>query len=143
MHSQARIESSRANGARSHGPKTPEGRACCRAARLKHGFASSQIVLENESEDEFRALRDTYLAEFQPQNSIERGLIDELVTARWHLERLWSLQTSLLNEETARQPSGDVETASLSPSASFATSPGRSTSSTATRLASFTPPTAP
>ena len=75
MSTQRRIDSSRANGARSHGPKTPEGLARCRAAPITHGHSARQVVLENESLDEFRALREMYLVHFRPESPFDLDLL--------------------------------------------------------------------
>ena len=88
MSTQKRIDSSNANGAKSRGPVTPEGRARSRAARLTHGLTSGQIVLEYESEKAFNALREEYLAEYQPQTRSRFDLVDHLVAARWRLNRV-------------------------------------------------------
>lgn len=106
MSSQRRIDSSRANGARSRGPKTPEGLARSRAASLTHGLSSPQIVLPHESEDEFRALREGYLAEFPPQSPRDLDLVNLLAAARWRLDRLGSIEVDLFNAEIARQQPG-------------------------------------
>ena len=62
MSTRKRSDSSRANGAKSRGPATPEGRARSRAAALTHGLASDQLLIEGESEEKFNALREEYLA---------------------------------------------------------------------------------
>jgi len=114
MSSQRRINSSRANGARSRGPKTPEGLARCQAAPLTHGFCARQPVLPTESDDDYRALRDMYLAEFQPNSAPERGLVNLLADSRWRLERLSSVEADLYHAALARQDpntDGDIQLA--------------------------------
>jgi hypothetical protein len=103
MSSQRRIDASRANGALSHGPVTPEGLARCENAPVIHGLTAHTIVLESESEDEFRALRDAYLAEFQPQSTRDLFLVDQLVAARWRLARAVYIETALLDLQKTRQ----------------------------------------
>ena len=103
MSTQKRIDSSNANGAKSRGPVTPEGRARSRAARLTHGLTSGQIVLEYESEKAFNALREEYLAEYQPQTRSRFDLVDHLAATRWRLNRIIALQTALMDNEMIRQ----------------------------------------
>lgn len=43
--SEARIAAARANGARSQGPVTPEGKDVSRRNALKHGMAGDGVVL--------------------------------------------------------------------------------------------------
>jgi len=103
MSSQRRIDSSRANGAKSRGPVTPEGRARSHAAGLTHGLTARRLVLGNESEEEFNALREDYLAEYQPQTRSQCDLVDQLVAIRWRLNRVLALQTALIDHEMHRQ----------------------------------------
>ena len=67
--SNARAEASRQNGAKSRGPKTPEGRARSAQNALKHGMrAQKHLVLPDEDGAEFRAL--------------EAALVEELAAGR-------------------------------------------------------------
>jgi len=104
--SKRRIDSSRANGARSRGPKTPEGLARCQSAPLTHGLTASQVVLPGESEEEYRALRDAYLAHFRPRSVRQVDLVTLLAATRWRLDRLGSVEADLLNAAVARQVPG-------------------------------------
>ena len=103
MSSQRRIDSSRANGAKSRGPVSPEGRARSRAAGLTHGLRSGQLLLEGESEEQFNALREKHLAEYQPQTRFRSDLVDQLVAAHWRHNRVLGLQTALMDRQIARQ----------------------------------------
>ena len=103
MSSQRRKDASRANGALSHGPVTPEGLARCQSAPLTHGLTAHAIVLESESEDDFRALYDAYLAEFQPPSARDLFLVEQLVSARWRLDRAVYTETALLDLKMAQQ----------------------------------------
>jgi hypothetical protein len=110
MSSQRKIYSARANGALSNGPITPDGRDRSQAGPTTHGLASRRVVLENESEDEFRALRESYLLELRPATPIELRLVDQYVAACWRLDRLGNIETALLDLEMARQqPQVDKE----------------------------------
>jgi hypothetical protein len=106
MSSILKIQSARANGARSRGPVTPEGRARSSQNALKHGLTSRIIVLSNESEADFDALREAYLAHFNPQTELEVGLVEQLVAACWRTQRTWALETALLDLEMEEQREG-------------------------------------
>ena len=102
MSSQKRIDSARANRAKSRGPTTPEGRARSRGARLTHGLTSDLIVLESESRKNFDAMEE-YFAEYQPQTRSRFDLVDQLVITRWRLNRVLILQTVLMENQMIRQ----------------------------------------
>jgi len=103
MSSQRRIEASRANGAKSHGPTTAAGRSRCAMAAITHGLTAKRVVLAKESKEDFQALREMYFAHFQPRGNYESDLVEQLVAARWRLDRAWALETALLDVETARR----------------------------------------
>ncbi len=87
MSSQQRIDTSRANGAKS------------RAARLTHGLTSDELLIGDESEKEFNAFREEYLADYQPQTRTQVDLVDQLVATRWRLSRVISLQNRKCHQE--------------------------------------------
>ena len=51
--SQLKSETARANGAKSRGPVTPEGRAASSRNSLRHGFTAESVVLPTESQEDF------------------------------------------------------------------------------------------
>jgi hypothetical protein len=103
MSTQQRVDSSRANGAKSRGPVTPEGRARSRAARLTHGLTSADLLINGESQEEFNAFREEYLADYQPQTRPQFDLVDQLVATRWRLNRVIALQNALMDIQMIRQ----------------------------------------
>jgi len=96
----------RANGAKSHGPATAEGRARSSQNALRHGLAvrdaalpTVSVVLDDESPADFQRLLDSYLDEFAPTSPLEVELIETMVSARWRLRRLANIETTLLANE--------------------------------------------
>ena len=70
--SNARAEASRKNGARSRGPKTPEGKARSARNALKHGLrAQKYVVLPDEDATEFAALEAALIDELAPQGILQ------------------------------------------------------------------------
>jgi hypothetical protein len=99
----AQIEASRANGAKSKGPTTIEGRTRSSRNAIKHGLAAHKIVvLDGESEEEWYDFRDGYLMKFQPRDPVEEHLILEMAVNRWRLQRAWALQTATIDGESAK-----------------------------------------
>ena len=98
-----RSETARLNGAKSKGPKTPEGRRSSSLNALKHGLCSSSAVLSNESQARFNAHRDGYIARFSPAGTVELDLIDQVVAASWRLRRALAMETAAYEREMLRQ----------------------------------------
>ena len=101
-------EASRANGAKSQGPVTPEGKARVAENALKHGLLSKAVVLRWESHELFESFQQAFLDQYQPASDAEFMLVEEIAAAKWRLRRIWSIETRLLAFETdSMQP--DVE----------------------------------
>src|SRR6266481_6398242 len=95
-------QTSRANGAKSRGPVTPEGRAKSARNSVRHGLRAKSIVLPTESEEEFQSLLDSYNDQFDPQTGVERELVEAMAVARWRLRRVCTIETHLLTTELVR-----------------------------------------
>ena len=104
MSSLRKIESARRNGAKSRGPKTPEGkeRSCMNA--LQHGFAANKIVLTSEERPQFEALREQYhVGKFKPADEAESNLVDQMVVAMWRQYRIWASEARLFDLKIQQQ----------------------------------------
>ncbi len=97
--SQRKSESARANGAKSGGPKTPEGKDRSSQNALRHGLTARRFVLRSEDRDDFDHLRDAYLERFQPADQVELRLVETLVLADVRGRRLVTIETALLSNE--------------------------------------------
>jgi hypothetical protein len=92
----ARAEASRRNGAKSKGPKTPEGKERSAQNALKHGLrAQKHVVLPSESAAEFAALEAALLEELAPDGALQSVLAQRVVAAVWRLERAERLEADL------------------------------------------------
>jgi hypothetical protein len=100
---QAQIDAARRNGAKSHGPKTPEGKAISSRNALRHGMTAKAVLLTNENPEAYQKLADAYYEKFQPADDVERDLVDEMVVAKWRQRRDWSNETALFDLEMDRQ----------------------------------------
>src|SRR6266567_8948829 len=108
MTTERQSAASRANGAKSRGPKTPETRANSSRNSLRHGLASRHtMVLECENLDDFQKMIEVHAAAYQPANPAEQYLVDEMVAADWRLQRIRSIEASLLDAKTRRQPEAE------------------------------------
>ncbi|MCU1305053.1 MAG: hypothetical protein JWQ87_5337 [Candidatus Sulfotelmatobacter sp.] len=102
MRTDKQIAASRANGAKSRGPITEEGRRAARN-RLTHGLFTRSIVLEAESRGHFNELVSGIHAELQPQTAIEHLLVQTMIAAQWRKTRLWSLEKAIVDSASRGQ----------------------------------------
>jgi hypothetical protein len=94
--SPARAAASRRNGAKSRGPKTPEGKARSAQNALKHGMRAQQcIVLPGERAAAFEAFEAALLAELAPEGALQAVLAQRVVAASWRLARAERLEAEL------------------------------------------------
>jgi hypothetical protein len=103
MPSPAQIAAARANGAKSRGPNSEEGRRKVAFNAVRHGLTAKTIVLANESREQFQELLDICVAQLQPEGELEFGFVEEFAAARWRLRRFWGVETALLDLEMDRQ----------------------------------------
>ncbi len=141
MSSQRRINSSRANGAKSRGPKTPEGKHNSSLNNLRHGLLAGTVVLEPENTEVFSRLLAVFEHELNPQTEVERELVETMAVARWRILRLWAMERSTLKTEMERDSVPSPATPPRAPPRPSArspiTPPASSISTTATKPASI------
>jgi hypothetical protein len=100
--SNARAEASRRNGARSRGPRTPEGKARAAQNSLKHGMrAQKYLVLPEEDAKEFAGLEAAVTLELAPVGALQTVLARRVAVAAWRLARADRLETELFEENRA------------------------------------------
>jgi hypothetical protein len=105
--SNARAEASRRNGAKSRGPKTPEGKARAAQNALKHGLrAQKHVVLPDEDAAGFRALEAAMVAELAPVGALQGVLARRIAIAAWRLARADRIEVELF--EQRRWDNGSV-----------------------------------
>jgi hypothetical protein len=103
MPSELKSETARINGAKSHGPKTPEGKEASSRNAIKHGMTTrSTILLQCESPDEFEAFLAEHIEIHQPVTAPEKELVDQMAIARWRIRRFVAAETVLLDCEMIR-----------------------------------------
>ena len=88
-----RQEKPRSNGngrkprARSGGPHTRTGKETSSQNATKHGCCSNRLILANESEEDWNALRLAWMEDYEPQTHVGRTLVYEAAQAQWMLLR--------------------------------------------------------
>ena len=94
-----RAASARINGAKSQGPKTPEGLLKARTATLTHGlYATEETLKQSVSQEGFLKLRESFYQYWQPEDDYIATRVDELTFAHWELARLMLVRRAELAE---------------------------------------------
>jgi hypothetical protein len=107
--SPARAEASQKNGARSRGPKTPQGKARASRNALKHGLcARHHVVIEGESPEAFVAFEAALIADLAPAGALQTLLAGRIARAAWRLERAERIEAELF-ERQMDGPFGDAD----------------------------------
>ena len=96
MATKKQIEANRRNARRSTGPRTAEGKAAVSRNALSHGLSARAVVLPTENETDFQELCGGLEAEWHPQTTTERFLLEQMAVVQWKLARIETLETALL-----------------------------------------------
>src|SRR5260370_3707963 len=99
MSTQRKIDSARANGAKSHGPVTEQGRKKSSMNALNHGLTARTVLFSNDNHAEYDTLLESYLQSLQPIDPVETDLIVEMVNAKWQQRRVQKFETELFDRE--------------------------------------------
>lgn len=101
--SEAQRAASRANGRRSKGPRSAEGKANASRNALRHGMRATSVQLvASTTNDPARVLADAVHERLAPSDVIEVALVDGIAMALWRLRRAQQLEDELL--ATRREP---------------------------------------
>ena len=92
---EAQRAAARANGAKSNGPITPEGKSKSALNAIRHGMLAGSLVLSTESREKFDAVLHGYLNDYQPEGQTENDLVEAIVAAKWLQQRCWSIANSI------------------------------------------------
>jgi hypothetical protein len=103
MSTQRKINSARANGAKSHGPITEEGRKISSMNAIKHGLNARTPVLSNETDDEHAALLHSYVQDLQPVGATEMEAVVDMVNAKWRQRRLLNIEVEMFELQFSKQ----------------------------------------
>jgi len=103
---EAQRAATRANGAKSRGPVTPEGKARSSRNACRHGLSNPHLAAELtclyvENRAEFVVIHEALADEFEPATASEALLVEEMAVCRWCLLRAWSMERALVDEERA------------------------------------------
>ncbi len=101
MRTLAQIEASRRNGAKSHGPVTPDGKSASSQNAVKHGLRARQLQLTPDEEDAYLEVYDSYMLHYQPEGPLEAHLVSKCAAADYLLTRAQTIQHTLVGLQAA------------------------------------------
>ena len=105
MRTPKQTQASRANGAKSKGPVTPQGKLNSSRNSTRHGMFADTIVLEAEDKSQFLQLLEELFEEHQPRTRTESMLVETLAAARWRQDRIWGMQKIAFDYDVASSAS--------------------------------------
>ena len=95
--SEARRAASLANGAKSRGPVTPEGKAASARNALKHGFDAVRFAAADDVDAQaFSALLGALEKRFVPEGEVEERLVRQLARVMLRIERVEHWEADVL-----------------------------------------------
>jgi hypothetical protein len=101
MRSEKQIQASRANGARSRGPITEQGKRNSSRNSTRHGLLAQTVVLEQESAHRFQKLLKAFMDEHQPRTETQISLVEIMAVTRWRQLRVLQAQKSAADIDIA------------------------------------------
>ena len=101
---EAQKAASRANGSKSQGPVTEEGKKRSSMNALKHGrYAVDSVLLPIESSEAFDRLLEEHRLQFRPATPVEDRVVPQIASIDWRMNRLMLIETAILEKELKRQ----------------------------------------
>ena len=143
MATKRKIAAARANGAKSRGPITPEGKSISSMNGLRHGLRASALIIDGETPDAFEALQTSIVAALQPEDFCELKIVEIIVMCYWRLTRMWQVERTAVNRQIRNNPVASPSTAPPQPTQLWPMNPAPWNSSIATKIASTVRSTAP
>ena len=109
MRTEKQIAASRANGRKSNGAATPDGKARIVAANLKSGVYTESETLPWENAKDLEPLKAEDYDHHQPASLEARLLVDELISCEWTLRRHRRADSNLCDYSTRQIYKPDEE----------------------------------
>src|SRR3954454_2469645 len=97
MATQKQIEANRRNAQKSTGPKTEQGKMKSRLNALQHGLGAIHVPLPHENLMEYHDLRQGLIETYQPANTQEQMLVDNIASAYFRMQRASRFEAALMN----------------------------------------------
>jgi hypothetical protein len=99
MTTDAQRAANRRNAQHSTGPETPSGKATSSLNALRHGLCSKQLILFDETEEDFDGFLGDLIADYAPADLAEAILVDRIAVTHWRLRRVWRAEAAAFNKD--------------------------------------------
>lgn len=117
MSTQKQIDAARANGSKSRGPITPEGKAASARNAQKHGLCADfgTSVIHGEDDEQFQEMLAAMIAEHDPVTHSETVLVKSMAAAHWRQMRVQGIEVACFNKKLRDQEINSPEIATQDP----------------------------
>jgi hypothetical protein len=95
MATDKQIAANRRNAQKSTGPNTEDGKNRSRQNAFRHGLTAQSVISLVEKADEYADFETLIIADYEPQTTIERALVERLASLLWRLRRAATIETGL------------------------------------------------
>jgi hypothetical protein len=112
----SRAQINKENAQHSTGPKTVEGKQRSSLNALRHGLTGQIVVMPNEDLAAYQRHLKSFTDEYHPEGATEGNLVQALADASWRLNRVASMEATLLSLAAAHQPDPIQETLAIAAS---------------------------
>lgn len=102
MASSASSAANRRNARKSTGPRSVSGKERSSRNALNHGILSRNLLLPDESAEEWETLLSQLMAEMKPAGTLEQILVERIAVAIWRQRRLVRVETACIRK--AQEP---------------------------------------
>ncbi len=99
MASDRQVAANRRNAAKSTGPRSKRGKEVVSKNAMRHGLSAQQVLVPGESEEEFEALIQKLISEFEPEGEFELQLVERISTCIWRQRRIYRIESEVLRAE--------------------------------------------
>lgn len=101
--SKKQIAANKKNAQKSTGPKSDNGKTISSKNAVKHGLYSGELLLKspyyNENPEEYQALVDSLIEEFQPETMLQHYLVYKIANALWRSRRVIIAEAAQVNNQ--------------------------------------------
>jgi hypothetical protein len=97
MSSAAQIHANQTNAQNSTGPRTDAGKSRSSQNAFRHGLSTGQLIIPGENIEDYEALLNGFLSDYQPANHIETALVHEIAKSYWLKDRAIRFQAIAFN----------------------------------------------